>query len=58
MRQITVVAEPFMVHTAENCGFSAVAVRSGRRHLFRCAEAVPHGPDFSADHKDSAVVRI
>ena len=58
MRQITVVAEPFTVHTAENCGFSAVAVRSGRRHLFRFAEAVPHGPGYSADHRDSPDVRI
>ena len=43
MRQIM---EPFTVHTAENCRVSAVAVRSGRRLLFRCAEAVPHGPDY------------
>ena len=42
--------------TAENCGFSAVAVHSGCRHLFRGAEAVPHGPDFSADLRGSPVV--
>ena len=27
-----------MVHTADNCGVSAVAVLPGRRHLFRDAE--------------------
>ena len=27
-----------MVHTAENCGVSTVAVLPGRRHLFRGAE--------------------
>ena len=27
----------------------------GCRHPFRGAEAVPHGPDYSADHGDSAV---
>ena len=31
---------------------------AGRRHLFRYAEAVPHGPDYSADHRVSTVVRI
>ena len=41
--------------TAENCGVSAVAVRPGRRHLFRSAEADPHGPGCSADHRDSTV---
>ena len=39
----------------ENCGVSAVAVRPGRRHLFRSAEADPHGPGYSADHRDSPV---
>ena len=47
-----------MVQTAENFGVSAVAVRSGRQHLFRCAVAVPHGPKYSADRTDSTVVRI
>ena len=28
---------------------------AGHRHLFRSAEAVPLGPDFSADHRDSPV---
>ena len=32
--------------------------RAGRCHLFRYAEAVPHGPGYSADHRDSTVVRI
>ena len=36
--------------TAENFGLSAVAVRPGRRHLFRPAEADPHGPGLSEDH--------
>ena len=27
----------------------------GRRHSLRSAEAEPHGPDYSADHRDSAV---
>ena len=52
MRQTT---EAFTVHTAENCGVSAVAVRPGRRHLFRSAEADPHGPGCLADHRDSPV---
>ena len=26
----------------------------GRRHSLRAAEALPHGPDYSADHRDSA----
>ena len=43
---------------AENCGNSAVAVHHGRRHLFRCAEAVPLGPDYSVDHRDFTDVRI
>ena len=44
--------------SAENCGNSAVAVHHGRRHLFRCAEAVPLAPDYSVDHTDFTVVRI
>ena len=43
------------VQTADYCGVSAVAVRSGRRHPFRSAEADPHGPGNSADHRDSPV---
>ena len=43
------------VQTAENCGVTAVAVRPGRRHLFRSAEADLHGPGYSADHRDSPV---
>ena len=31
---------------------------AGRRHLFRYAEAVSHGPGYSADHRDSPDVRI
>ena len=41
--------------TAENCGISAVAVLPGRRHLFRGAEAVSHGPDSLSDHRCSPV---
>ena len=42
-----------------NCGVSAVAVLPGRRHRFRGAEAVSHGPDSSSDHRDFAVaVRV
>ena len=37
---------------------SAVAVLSGRRHPFRSAEVDLHGPGYSADHRDSPVVRI
>ena len=47
----------FGSRSAENCGFT-VAVHHGRRHLFRCAEAVPLGTDYSADHRDFTVVRI
>ena len=36
-------------------GFSAVAVHPGRRHLFRGAEAVSHGPELSLDHRSSPV---
>ena len=36
------------------CGFSAVAVHQGRRHLLRVSEAHPHG---SCDHRDSPVAR-
>ena len=32
--------------------------RAGRRHLFRCAEAVPHGPGYSSYYRVSPVVRI
>ena len=40
----------------ENCGFSTVpALRQGRRHACRDAEAVFHGPDYSADHGDFPV---
>ena len=49
-------------------GMSCVAVqitadpqlqfRAGRRHLFRYAEAVPHGPGYSTDYRVSPVVRI
>ena len=41
-----------MVQTAENCGFSAVAVQQGRRHFLRGAHADSHGP---LDHRDSPV---
>ena len=40
MRQIT---ERFTVHTAENCGVSAVAVHQGRRLFLHGAEADFHG---------------
>ena len=41
---------------AENCGSSAVAVRRrGRCPPCRCAEAVPHGLDYSVDHCGSTV---
>ena len=41
--------------TAENCGFYAVAVHCWSSTFFRSAEAVPHGLDCSADHRDSPV---
>ena len=45
----------FGSRSAENCGFSAVAVpQHGRRHLLRGSEAHPHGP---CDHRDSPVAR-
>ena len=44
-----------VVQTAENCGVSAVAVHDSRRHPFRAANADPHGPDYSADHRVSTV---
>ena len=38
------------------CGLSAVAVHQHRRrHPFRAANADPHGPDYSADHRVSSV---
>ena len=40
MRQTT---EAFTVHTAENCGNSAVAVLQGRRHFLHGAETDFHG---------------
>ena len=30
---------------------------AGRRHLFRIAEELPHGPGYSADHRGSPDVR-
>ena len=45
--------------TAENCGFSAVAVHRWSSTSFRAAEADPHGPVYPAVHRDSLVaVRI
>ena len=45
--------------TAENCGFSAVAVHRWSSSSFRAAEADPHGPVCPAVHRDSVVaVRI
>ena len=43
-----------VVQSAENCGFSAVAVHQGRRHFLRGSEAYPHGP---CDHGDSLAAR-
>ena len=39
--------------SAEICGFSAVAVHR-RRLPSSFADADPHGPDCSADHRDSS----
>ena len=44
-----------MVQSAENCGFSAVAVHHDRRHFLRDAEAHPHGP---CDHRDPPMARL
>ena len=44
--------------SAENCGFSAVAVhRQGRRYPYCGAEADPHGSVCSGFHRDSPVAR-
>ena len=45
----------FPSRTAENCGFSAVAVHRWSSTSFRAAEADPHCPVYSADHRGSAV---
>ena len=46
------------VAVQKTADFPQLQFLAGRRHLFRYAEAVPHGPGYSADHRDSPVVRI
>ena len=52
---------PFWLKGRDGVNVSLISLLqfiAGRRHFFRYAEAVPHGPDYSADHRVSTVVRI